>query len=305
MSSQRPSLTSMAAAIVAVAMAIALALLPVDHGAAGASSQGIAVIALDADPSGNGPRMVGTVESCVSAAVGQPVNIDVAIPSPGIPANRGMAAYQFSILYDPTVVWIDADNSDMLLAQAAGSNVIPIAEPKPDRNGVYQSWGIDFGPSGIEPAGSSETGPGVIARITLLPQSNGLSPLTLSGVLIIDDASERISLESVLSGAIHVGEPCPDQSPSLAPSPTPTATPTPSTASPFATTPSSAADTPTPVQGATAVAAFADTGGPPPPDRVGLPWFIAIGLGAVLGGALLLIGGVRRGDRIRRSPEDG
>jgi hypothetical protein len=117
------------------------------------------------------------------------------------------------------MIWITDDDSNMLLAQAPGSNVIPIADPRPDRNGVYVSWGVDFGPSGIETSGSSETGPGVIARLTLLPRSEGVSTLTLSDVLVIDDASERISLKSVQSATISVSQPCANASMT---SPTPT-----------------------------------------------------------------------------------
>jgi hypothetical protein len=200
-----PSLIAAGAAVLSI-----LGLAAASSGAS--QSPSVALLALDTDTSGNEPRIVASIEECVSATVGEPVDIDIVVPSPGIPADRGVAAYQFSILYDPALVWITADDNEMLLAQAAGSNVIAIADPKPDNNGVYQSWGVDFGTSGIEPAGSSETGPGVIARITLLPQSDGVSALILSNVLIIDDDSERITLESVQSATIHVSEPCPEPS---------------------------------------------------------------------------------------------
>jgi len=254
-------------------------------------SASVEVVAIDADPSGNGPRSVGTIENCLSAAAGESVVIDIVVPDPGVPADRGMAAYQFSIMYDPAVVWIGADDSDMLLAQAAGSNVIPIADPKPDRNGVYQSWGVDFGPSGIEPIGSSEKGPGVIARITLLPQSEGISTLTLSNVLVIDDASERISLGSILSATIHVGEPCAGQSPKTTPSPDnddssdggdsgTSGDNGDSDIAPAMSTPSPESPGAVP------------TGGGAPPATGGTSaWFVVAGLIAALGGASLLVVG--------------
>jgi hypothetical protein len=185
-------------------------------------SASIAIVAIDADPSGNGPRTVGAIDQCVSATLGQAVDIDIVVPSPGVPADRGVAAYQFSIFYDPTIVWITADEAaDMLLGQASRSAVIQIADPKPDYNGIYDSWGVDFGPSGIEPAGAFETGPGVIARITLLPKANGVSSLTLTNVLVIDAASDRISLDSILSATINVGQPCPEQRQQPTPTPAP------------------------------------------------------------------------------------
>lgn len=177
-----------------------------------AQGQGVTTsVAVDTDSEGNSPRTVGGVEECVSVDVGQPVVVDIVVPEPGVPADRGVAAYQFDLLYDPNVVWVQADDGDMLLAQAPGSNLIPIADPKPDTNGVYVSWVLDFGPSGIEPAGSSETGAGVLARLTLMPRNAGTSYLTLSNVLVIDDEGERIDLGPVQRGAVNVGQPCPGE----------------------------------------------------------------------------------------------
>ena len=278
----RACITTLIAATVAAVVLASHS--PDDGSAAGPPADDIAVIAIDANPGGNSARSVGAIEQCVSASVGQPVDIDVVVPDPGIPAQRGMAAYQFSLLYDPTVVWIQADNGGMLLAQAAGSNVIPITDPKPDRNGVYQSWGIDFGPAGIEPLGSSETGPGVIARITLLPRSEGVSALTLSYVLVIDDASERITLGSVQSGTIRVGEPCPEQGGQTA-------------VSPVQSSPTPAPPTPTPTPSALAASPDAagtvpPTGAAPPPAGDASAWFIMLGLiGTLAGAGLLAIAG--------------
>lgn len=262
------------------------------------------VVALDADPSGNDPRTVSTIEQCLSAAVNQTVDIDVVIPSPGIPSERGIAAYQFSLFYDPNIVWISADDPEQLLAQAAGSTILPIADPKPDSNGIYQSGAADFGPKGIEPEGASETGPGVISRITLLPRAAGLSPLVLKDVLILDDASQTISVDSVQSGTIFVGEPCPGQSETATPSPpvvtptapvaTPTApppTPTASVATPAppATTPTVPASGPTPPAATPTLVSLPASGAAPISGSGGSWWLLVSGLGASLGGAFLFM----------------
>jgi cell division septation protein DedD len=294
-------------AVASLAIAVTLTLASPEGSSCAASSSSVALIAVDTDPSGNGPRTVGAVDECISASAGQPLDIDIVVTSPGIPADRGIAAYQFTILYDPAVVWIGADDSDMLLAQADGSNVIPITDPKPDSNGVYQSWGVDFGTPGIEPSGASETGPGVIARITLIPQGNGVSPLTLSNVLLIDDSSERLSLESLRSASVYVGQPCPGQSESGTPTPTPAPTPalasTPTPAHTLASTPTPAhtvastptpapTPTPTPEPQAPAPAGGAATGiGSLAPAASGVPIWASLMSG--LGGTGLLIATVR------------
>jgi hypothetical protein len=258
------------------------------------------LLALDVTASGNDSRTVGTVEECVSASVGQAVDVDVVVPGSGIPTDRGMAAYQFSLLYDPSILWVQADNGKMLLDQAPGSNVITIADPKPDKNGLYVSWGVDFGPSGIEPAGSSEVGPGVIARLTLLPQAAGRSALALGDVLVIDDDSQRIELEDIQPAAIHVGEPCPGESdPSVDPEPTgsepvDTSDPLPPAADPLTGDPATDPSGGAPGQ-LTEPADFADAvpaaGGQPPPAAAANRPIILAGLTLSLaGGALLTLG---------------
>jgi hypothetical protein len=158
----------------------------------------------------------------------------------------------------------------MLLAQAAESNVIPIADPRPDKNGVYVSWGVDFGPSGIEPGGSSETGPGVLARITILPQSEGISTLTLRDVLFIDDASNRITLESVRSATISVGRPCSRES-----------------VAPLTPTLSLRADTTVPPRSTPSAGTFPRAGGGPVPSSSHSP-LIAAAFICAFGGLFLI-----------------
>lgn len=180
----------------------------------------IVTVGLDMETAGNGPRSALDIDQCVSVAVGQPATIDVAVPEPGVPASHGVSAYQFTLFYIGAVVSVTADDHRMLLDEAPGSALIPISDAKPDTNGVYTSGAVDFGPKGIEPAGASETGPGVLARLTLTPHSAGVSGLVIKDVIIKDDAGDDIEIISVLSAHLYAGEPCPGQAS------TPTAAPT-------------------------------------------------------------------------------
>jgi hypothetical protein len=286
-----------AAIILTIAAAVALLCVAALAGPSSAAGQSasVASVALDMHISGNGPRTIGAVDECVSAAVDQPVDIDVVVPSPGIPAERGVAAFQLRLFYDPAIVWVGADDSKLLLdaaRDAAGrkqSNVMAFSDVavtgRPNKSGDYLSVVVDFGPKGIEPAGSSETGPGVLARLTLLPQGEGTSPLILADVEIADDDSEKIPVDSVQSGAIHVGEPCPG--PTATPVPTPMSTPTPAPAP----TPTPAPQAPVPAGGAaTGVGSLA-------PAAPGLPiWATFLsGLGSAgLLAAALRLSGIRR-----------
>jgi len=267
-------------ALMAAAAALVALSLPASAPPAAGGPASIEVVAVDADPSGNGPRTVGTVQECVSAAVGQPVEVDVVVPSPGVPSDRGISAYQFNLYYDPAIVWVTGEDNKLLLAQAAGSNLVTISDPKPDINGVYVSWAVDFGPSGIEPGGSSEAGSGVVSRITLMPRKSGHSSLTLQDVIVLDDSSKPIAVEAVRGASIYVGEPCPG------PTAAPTAT---STASPAAPAVANSVPGASPT-----VSQLAAAGGRPPESRGGAPRLAWAGLAAVLGGSWLLAATWRR-----------
>jgi hypothetical protein len=264
---------------------------------ASASDESAVPIAIDVQTQGNGPRSVGSVDSCVSAEVGQPVTVDVVLPDSGIPVDRGISAYQYSMIYDPAIVWVQADDSNQLLAQAHGSSIIPLSDPKPDTNGVYVSWAVDFGPAGIEPEGSSETGPGVIARLTLLPKSAGQTSLSLQDVVLLDDKTNPINVGSVTGASLYVGEPCPgDSSPTPAPTPfvTPSPTPVPPNPSPAARTTSG------PV-----IAALAHTGGPPGDGSSASPtWLLVAGAVTILAGAMMVVAGGRLRTGRQAGPED-
>lgn len=245
---------------------------------AGASSEAAVTVTIDVRTQGNGPRSVGSIDGCVSAEVGQAVTVDVVLPDSGIPADRGISGYQFSMIYDPGVVWIQADDNNQLLAQAQGSNVISLSDPKPDTNGIYVSWAVDFGRAGIEPDGSSETGSGIIARLTLLPKATGLTSLSLQDVLLLDDKSSPIDAGSPNSASLYVGAPCPGDSSSV-PARSPVVT---STTPPVRrdTSPSSRTS-PGPT-----IAALAETGGPPPGALSVSP------TGVLVAGAVAMLAGV-------------
>lgn len=286
-----------------VASASALLVLPTATTSGQAS---IPLIAVDANIEGNGPRTVASIESCTSTSVGQPTDVDVVIPAPGVPADSGIAGYQFNLLYDPEVVWVEADGGDMLLAQAAGSSTFAIADPKPDSNGLYLSWGADFGPSGIEPAGSSETGPGVVARLTLTPQAVGTSFLTLSDVLVIDDEVERIELGEVRRASIQVGGSCPgeENEPIPAPAESPAAPSSSNPSEPATGGPEPpAADQPTEAAPATDPSSgvpaegIPTAGGAPPLEGARHGWPIAAGAAMAGIGAAIVALALRTGRR--------
>jgi len=245
-------------------------------GAVGASS--FLIVGVDTDVAENSPRSVFDIDDCASIKVGDSIDVDIVTPEPGIPSDKGLSGYQFRLFYDPEIVWVTADDQDQLLDQAAGSALIPLADPKPDKNGIYLSAAVDFGPTGIEPDGASEAGPGVLGRLTLEGRAKGLTPLVMTAVVLKDDASKDIEVDSVQSGRLYVGEPCPGFDP-------PEATTTPAATQAPAATDDDGEDGST--ISPSEPAALQEAGAGPLPNEAGRAWRLVI-----FGGVLAAIGGV-------------
>ena len=267
---------------------------------AGQSDSTIQLVAVDARPDrtpANTPTSFGSIETCVETKINNEVKIDVVVDS--IPLDRPLAAFQFNLLYDPSIVNVTGLDMAQLLA-SVGDSYRPVdflSETVPDGDGSFTPAVADF-------SGNNEVGPGVLARITLTAINNGISKLQVDNVphgspVIGDDQSEEIPVQKLAAARVAVGESCEvaEQTP-LAPVVifTPTTTPqdgsgtpaadgspsagTPSAGTPSAGTPSAGTATP---QGTPAGedGRSEDNG-----DGDGFPyWVIALAAGAaVLGG---------------------
>src|SRR3990172_292002 len=168
---------------------------------------------IDMDVTGNAARTVGTVENCdqIDSAGTNTIDIDIVLPDPGVDAADGISSVQFSLLYDPAVVTVTAvDVSAHLLNQAAGSFLLGLGDATslPDSDGTFAPAWSDFGPLGIEPAGASEIGPGVLVRIHLTGVAQGTSPLSLSSIILANDLNNPIPVSSISQATVSVDEVC-------------------------------------------------------------------------------------------------
>ena len=186
-----------------------------------AVSQGDVIVAIDVDVTGNDARTVGAIDNCarIDSSGTNKLAIDVVLPNPGIPADVGMKAWQFDLLYDASVVTVLDHDPEMLLAQAEGSDLLAaLSDQLPESDGSFTSATVEFGtPIGIEPTGVHEAGPGVIARITLAGVSTGTTDLTLSNIILVDAKDTAIPLSSVLNATVSVDTSCTPPPPTTAP----------------------------------------------------------------------------------------
>ncbi|HUF53543.1 MAG TPA: hypothetical protein VMR52_07190 [Dehalococcoidia bacterium] len=243
----------------------------------GLSSAGGVMVALDADPSGNTVRSVGDIDDCRSLEPGESGEIDIVIPSPGM-TGRGLSAYQFSLLYDRSLVSVTASAPAMLIEQAAASNVLYFSDPLPDTNGVYVSWAVDFGPTAEEPAGASEKGEGILARVTVTAKASGTTELRLSEVQLIDSESDPTPLAGTQNARLEIGQSCPGEAPA------PTPVPSPATRAEGETGSGQTGPGSTSAPASGGGASVPQTGGPPGEAGGGLP-LLALGLALTLTGA--------------------
>jgi hypothetical protein len=147
------------------------------------------LVGIDANPGSapaNTATLVGSVEQCRVVTNGETFTVDFwvkNIPSPGLEAFSGQLSY--------TSTRLKVTAYDLLsykLGAGAGSSVSDLTNPAfdsvPDTDGTFTPSAADFG-SG---AGHSETGSGVLARITLQAIGNGTATLILHHVKLSDPA---------------------------------------------------------------------------------------------------------------------
>jgi hypothetical protein len=218
-----------------------------------ALSQGAIAVAIDVDVSGNDARTVASIQNCARMDVGSDLEIDVVLPDPGIAADVGIQAYEFNLQYDPDILTVSAQDQDLLLKQASGSNLIPLSDFLPDSDGNFLSAAADRSAAfQIEPDGSYEVGPGVLSRLTLTAQAKGRTDLTFSGAILVDVDKNSIPIGELVGATVSVDTPCTDPPPptvlpaSTTPGPSETPDAPNQTTDPDSGTPGTAGGTPEP-----------------------------------------------------------
>jgi hypothetical protein len=267
------------------------------------AAQAPVTMGVDADPAGNTAASLGPIESCVSVSRGDTFEVDFFITN-----VADLVAWEAYFEYDITVV--NVVGRDVMMFQAAGprSRVFDLSEPLPDIDGRYRMSVVDLS----EPP-ASESGSGVLGRLTLEAVRAGVSPANVwlfdidsdgkmdGGPFLTSAAGEPIGdidgngvFDGPISHAqIAVDTACPGGTASPSPT-TPVASPSPS---PEATTTAIRTPTATPPPASpTATGAedgeSASDGGP--------PWLLVAVAGSVAALAALAAGGaalvyVRRG----------
>jgi hypothetical protein len=229
----------LAAAVVAV---VALAGVLDSRGAI--ADDRVVQVAIDVDVAGNESNVLGTTEDCNTApiAVGETFDVDVVVrdipeyvPSdpPGVNPKGGVAAVEFDLIFDPSVVHVVSvqgfDGPSILAADGAYLPTVfadydntenDIRQPPPGVTGNVRIALVD---ASLE----FESGSGVATRVTLQAVGSGVSRLELQTGYLQKRApsvyaSDTTEYQVTSSNAtIAVGASCPTGTPG----PFPTASP--------------------------------------------------------------------------------
>lgn len=295
---------------ISAALLLAVGLAGTPHHVAGqgtpASNATIHLLAVDADPTGNGWTSLGPIDPCVRTEVHKEVDVDVVVDA--IPPERPIIAFQFTVNYDPAILEVTAYDQKYLLAAVGSFQAFEaFNDPLPDSDGKLDLGIVDLASNSPEGA-NMESGPGVLARITLRAKAAGNSAVSVAFnppdvyPLILDRWNKEIQIDNLGHAIVSVGADCPQSdAPSqtvslpsieeilgLSPTPEPAAS-GPATAGPQASPgPSDASTGPTAPPGAGGVAPVAGPPTPVPalPDLGTAPGGDSAGALTIAGGAL-------------------
>lgn len=186
----------------------------------GNQAEGDNTVAVDVVPDGNEATIVGEVETCASANVGDRFIVDLVVSD-----IEDLLAFEANVGFVGEVLEVVDRDVKLFLDSAEGSQVVDTSKQTPDNSGLYTTGAVDT----ADPL-APESGSGVLARLTLQAKREGTSDLSLvakddnadgrndRGVFLRNAAGEIIGDEdgdtffdgSVGSGQIVVGEECED-----------------------------------------------------------------------------------------------
>lgn len=179
-----------AAVAVTIALLTAVSLTQAPERASAGHAGNADFFLIDMDPSGNTPTTIGTIEPCARINRNgvqdadedgvDVVDLDITTGIVGIPVSNPVNAFEIYLNY-PAGGQIVAVATDLLLAANPGSVVTDLSETIPDTDQSFRVTALDTGH--ILGFTNAETGPGVLARISLVAPTapSGVHQVKLGG----------------------------------------------------------------------------------------------------------------------------
>ena len=132
------------------------------------TGQGPLAIGIDANPEGNGPLSLNTIDPCVSVSRNDVFDVDIFIRD-----AVELLAWETYVSYDPAILEVVDRDVKMFLAGNPGSSVLDVSGRLPDP-GLYQVAAADTS----DPP-TPDTGSGVLFRLSMKALNSGSSSIEL------------------------------------------------------------------------------------------------------------------------------
>lgn len=166
--------------VIALVSAILLAIFVSMNGSAPDTlAQAPTSLSIDVIPTDNTATSVVKIDTCASAQNGDVFDIDIVIEN-----VTDLLAWELYLSYDPAVLEVQDHDAAMFQDANQESEVIDLSEGTPDDDGRYLIQSFDS----ADPS-SPDSGSGVLARITLKAQGEGISPVSITEVDLNDDGT--------------------------------------------------------------------------------------------------------------------
>lgn len=221
------------------------------------SNSTIQIIAIDANPTGNTATSLGPLNACVRTEPGSDVTVDLIVDAvPGPPDVNGIVGFEISVDYSPALLAVSAYDYEYLLAAVGSFEPFEaLGDPVPDTDGTLNISVADLAVNNPDPGSNTESGPGVLARITLRAEAAGIATVTPVQDAnhypnIINQQNNATDVDSIAGAQIAIGQDCP-----VPPDSTPVARPIPHISDIIQATPTPPPAGTQPTPGATATSA--------------------------------------------------
>lgn len=209
------SAVTVATAAALAAMVGAVVLTPGLAGAqTPASNATVSLLAIDANPEGNTATVLGPMDNCARVEPDAQVVVDLVADS--IPADRPLIAFQMAVTYDPALLEVTAYDQNMLLGASGSYQPFEaFNDPVPDTDGKLDMGIVDLASNEGEPRANSESGRGVLVRVTFQAKAAGIATVAISPAkddpypVIMDYLNTVIGIDKLGAAKIAVGEDCP------------------------------------------------------------------------------------------------
>jgi hypothetical protein len=199
---------------IALVAAAGVALLIALPRASAQSTSTVDLVGADAGVQGNTATTIGPRDVCISVNPAQRFPIDIFVDE--VPADRPLIGFQLNIKYDANVVSVVEASHDFLLGATGQYQPFPgLSDPLPDTDGVYNIVIADLASNAGQIGANSETGPGVLSRLTFEAKAAGTSAVgpIFDGTdlypALQDTQNATMEVIGIAETLVAVSQPCP------------------------------------------------------------------------------------------------